>query len=176
MSGRGVLEVLKSQGPGLFALLDAGRDPEVLTVLYKHSCTCRSLYQGESEATLGPSGPYLVELGDDAALLSALVRKGWERSWGVFVASQASFEELRRHFRGLLMVRREKDKSELYFRFYDPRVLRAFLPTCSAEQVRPMFGPVRAYLVEAADGSVLRFAAEVGGVECRTLVEDAAHA
>ena len=57
------------------------------------------------------------------------------------------------------MVKRESDKSEMYFRFYDPRVLSVFLPTCSPPQVRQLFGPVSAFFVESEDRDVvLRFA------------------
>ncbi|HZO12827.1 MAG TPA: DUF4123 domain-containing protein [Polyangiaceae bacterium] len=163
---------LQSQGQPLYALLDAGRDPEVLTLLYRYESPCRSLYQGESEATLGPSGPYLVELREserESELVTQLLRKGWGQSWGVFVVSAAQFDELRRHFRTLLMVRRAKDQSELYFRFYDPRVLRVFLPTCSPEQVRAVFGPVTAFLMEDAEGSLLRCVADLGKVACEVV-------
>ena len=159
---------LESQEQPLYALLDAGRDPEILTLLYRYDSPCRSLYQGEAEATLGPSGPFLVEL-RETDLLTQLLRKGWGQSWGLFVISTAPFDELRRHFRTLLMVRRAKDQSELYFRFYDPRVLRVFLPTCSTEQVRAVFGPVSAFLMEDAEGSLLRFVADLGKVACEVV-------
>jgi hypothetical protein len=43
-----------------------------------------------------------------------------------------------------------------YFRFYDPRVLRAVLPLCSARQAVEMFGDVRCFLMEGVGGEVLR--------------------
>ena len=46
----------------------------------------------------------------------------------------------------------EKVKTEdlqlLYFRFYDPRVLRIFLPTCDRKQIVEFFGPVQAFICE----------------------------
>jgi len=48
-----------------------------------------------------------------------------------------------------------EDGRELYFRFYDPRVLRIFLPTCNAEEAATFFGPVRQFLVEAQDAETL---------------------
>ena len=35
-----------------------------------------------------------------------------------------------------------------YFRYYDPRVLRVYLPTCNARELQTVFGPVLRYLVE----------------------------
>ena len=53
----------------------------------------------------------------------------------------ATLEELRRHFRKFLKVEDPKGKS-LIFRYYDPRVLRVYLPTCNAMELQTVFGPV----------------------------------
>ena len=39
----------------------------------------------------------------------------------------------------------------MYFRFYDPRVLRIFLPTCDAAQLKEFFGPVAHFICEDED-------------------------
>jgi hypothetical protein len=58
----------------------------------------------------------------------------------------------------------------LYFRPYDPRVLRIFLPTCDAEQLEFMFGPIEAYFAEAEDpAQALRFSLDAGGLVTETL-------
>jgi hypothetical protein len=36
----------------------------------------------------------------------------------------------------------------VYFRFYDPRVMRVFLPACTPEDTTQFFGPIQNYLVE----------------------------
>jgi hypothetical protein len=177
----GVLEYLRSADAPLFALLDAGRDPEVLTFIYGHDLQARSLYQGASEATLGPSGPFLVALDPRGAPLAALLRRAWGKSWGLYLTSNADFDALRRHFRSLLMVRRQRDQAELYFRFYDPRVLSAFVPTCDRAQLDLVFGPVASYLMESRDRSeVLRFRVDGGALVSDALslhaAGDAAHA
>jgi len=92
------------------------------------------------------NGPYLVELDPDEDLTRLLLRTGWERSWGIFFRSDAGMQRLRRHFRDLLVVRDEKGK-RLMFRYYDPRVLRAYLPTCYPEELRAVFGPVSIFIV-----------------------------
>ena len=55
----------------------------------------------------------------------------------------------------LLWVRDEGQR-QLYFRFYDPRVLPVFLPTCDAEQRRQVFGPVEK-LYCLSDGKLQQF-------------------
>jgi hypothetical protein len=169
-----LLETLRAagaeEGQHLYALLDAGRSDDVLTLLYSFDAPMRSLYQGDSEARLGPSGPFLVELSGEDDLLKALLRRGWGKAWGVFLTSPSDFDAVRKHFRTLLMVRRERDGSELYFRFYDPRVLRVFLPTCSAKQIPQVFGPLTAYLIEDDGGATpLRFTAGEERVACEPL-------
>ena len=59
--------------------------------------------------------------------------------------------------RRLLQFRTENHK-RLFFRYYDPRVLRPFLPTCQPAQLAEVFGPIQRFDVESADGSqLLRF-------------------
>jgi len=38
----------------------------------------------------------------------------------------------------------------MLWRFYDPRVLRAALPTCDGRRAAAVFGPVRAFLCPGA--------------------------
>lgn len=154
-----ILDLLRAQSEPLYALLDAARDDEILTLLYGMAPGAfQSLYDGASEARLGPSGPYLVALSDHDDLLKAILRKGWGQGWGIFATARGDFGQVRKHFRSLMMVKRVSDGSEMYFRFYDPRVIRPFLPTCSPEQVRQMFGPASAYIAEAQGGvAAVRF-------------------
>jgi hypothetical protein len=36
----------------------------------------------------------------------------------------------------------------MLFRYYDPRVLRVYLPTCNAEELKTVFGPVLRFVLE----------------------------
>jgi hypothetical protein len=71
--------------------------------------------------------------------------------------------ELHKHFRKFLLVSTEEGK-QLYFRFYDPRVLRIFLPTCNPAQLVEFFGKGIDYIiVEDEDPAfALRFRVENG--------------
>jgi hypothetical protein len=75
----------------------------------------------------------------------------------VLVVCDAPFAELRRHFRRFLVVQTEA-RQALYFRFYDPRVLRPFLEGVTDEERSTFFGPVSAILLEGRqDGTLLRW-------------------
>jgi hypothetical protein len=68
----------------------------------------------------------------------------------IWFCSLSEFDEVYNHFRKFLIVETE-DLEKLYFRFYDPRVLRIFLPTCSSSQLDEFFGPVDRFICEDED-------------------------
>jgi hypothetical protein len=72
----------------------------------------------------------------NSSLLDRFVVEGWGKRWGIYLTSHEKFVEVRRHFRRFLMVELESTHEKVYFRFYDPGVLRPFWPTCSAGQKR----------------------------------------
>lgn len=134
----------------IYALLDGARNDGVYTTLTKSQAEYCCLYRGEFSRELAAAAPYLVKLEREAPLTLWLISKGWGDSWGVFFESAAPLHLLKRHFRKFLMVYDETAKP-LYFRYYDPRVLRVCLPTCNAQQLEIVFGPVIRYCLEAAD-------------------------
>lgn len=77
---------------------------------------------------------------------------------GVFLTSDKPLKDLRTHFRQFLMIKLPSGK-QVYFRFYDPTVLRLFLPTCLPKEIDEFFGPVKQFLMESEDSKmVLHFA------------------
>jgi pSer/pThr/pTyr-binding forkhead associated (FHA) protein len=149
-----VLRVLRQQPQPLYALVDAARDPQVLALLTNSREESQTLYEGPEGEAMADFGPFLVRLPKESAFLETLVREGWGKSWGVYLTCDKPFTEVRKHFRHLLLVKNPDDKT-VYFRFYDPRVLRVFLPVCNAEETKQVFGPVRSFLLEAKTPSLL---------------------
>jgi hypothetical protein len=134
----------------LYALLDASREPSVLKVILESKEDYQSLYEGAQGAQLAHFAPYLIRVPQKSALLDALVHQAWSKSWGVFLTSDTPLKDLRTHFRHFLTVKLP-DGKQVYFRYYDPRVLRLFLPTCLPEETTQFFGPVKHFLMEAED-------------------------
>ncbi len=137
-----------------YALLDAAQDAQVLAFLSQGKALWRSLYDGASATKLATHAPYLVAVPDSEEWLKELVSAGWCKSWFVFVSSASSFEDVRHHFRKFLFVLNSAHQ-QFYFRFYDPRILRAFLPTCSTDQLEEFFGPITEFILEGDEPNEL---------------------
>lgn len=142
------------EGTSLFALLDGARDPQIYQTLIFSDLEYACLFGGQLSTAQKAAAPYLVRIVPGSRAAEQLIEKGWGQSWGLFVAARAALWELRRHMRSLLEVEMP-DGPRRFFRYYDPRVLRNFLPTCDVAQLREMFGPVERFDMEAADSADL---------------------
>jgi hypothetical protein len=108
------------------------------------------LFMGELEPGMAEVAPYLVHLERNAEFTEWLIDRGWGEHWGIFAVSDGNMKAMRQHFRSFLTVY-GPDFKPLFFRYYDPRVLRVYLPTCNAEELKTVFGPVQYYLLEGED-------------------------
>ncbi len=145
-----------------YLLLDAARMAGLISEAQTRNPANDSLYRGTRDEGLAAVAPYLFKYVPQQTFANWYLKQGWGRSWGVLMKSSRSLEDLARHFRNFLLVKTETGQS-LYFRFYDPRVIRIFLPTCDVGQLREFFGPVDYFLVEDEDPDfVLRFWHENG--------------
>ena len=145
-------DLLRKDFQPLYALLDAAREPSVLKVIYESKEEFQSLYEGAPGAQLAHFAPYLVRVPEKSPLIETLVNQAWSKSWGVFLTCDKPLKELRAHFRHFLNVKLP-DGKQVYFRYYDPRVLRLFLPTCLPEEINQFFGPIKHFLIEAEDSA-----------------------
>jgi hypothetical protein len=146
----------------IYAVLDAARSPEILDRLREEPEGWTCLYRGESAEALGDVAPYLVQLEPGGALLRWLIEKGIGDSWGILALSAERIDILHRHFRKFLLAQDEEGRI-LYFRFYDPRVLRVFLPICTPEEAREFFGPVTKFIVEESEDKLRPFSLRSSG-------------
>lgn len=155
-----------------YAVLDGASIPDLLDHLYadqdRPEFVC--LYRGEMEPDIAEVAPYLVRLERGTPFADWLLAECWPKHFGIFVRSLVELQTLRRHFRRFLRVK-SPDGRTLYFRFYDPRVLSVFLPTCSSEQLSFIFGPVQCWFAEREDRPAIEsFSIESGQLVVRQLV------
>lgn len=134
----------------MYILLDAARLDDEINRAKELNPNFDSLYRGQSEESLASVAPYIFQAEKGEEFERWYFEKGWGDSWGVLVFSNEDMKSLHKHFRKFLMVKTE-DGEELYFRFYDPRVLRIFLPTCDKDQLKEFFGLVNYFICEDED-------------------------
>jgi hypothetical protein len=123
----------------------------------EHTC----LYEGDSERFLSAVAPWLFAFNPASPFAEWLAQEGKGKSWGIFLSAHVEPVRLYKHLRRFLIVEGD-DGRELYFRYYDPRVLSVFLPTCEPDPLRAFFGPIEAFLAENENGKVIEYALHDG--------------
>lgn len=106
-----------------------------------------SLYIGALEESFGDIAPHVVAVVPNGRFLAALYEQAWGNSVVSFARSTVGLADIAGHFRGLIGVDIEGEGLS-FFRFYDPRVLRLFLPGASGGELEALFGPVLSFVVE----------------------------
>lgn len=164
-----VERLLFSSDARVFTILDGAAVGDLLTPLYDHHPEFECLYRGELPPDIAEVAPYLVRLEPGSEFTRWVLEHGWGQHWGIFAVADAELPVLRRHFRRFLTVH-DSDGKPLYFRYYDPRVLRVYLPTCTAEELRTVFGPVDGFVLEDDDpATALQFRLQDGELQPRKL-------
>jgi hypothetical protein len=138
---------------GVWAILDCARDPRIYRALLESRLEFRCLYSGKLPRSLEMVAPHLVELFPNNRLTATWLDEGWGQAWGVFL-KVADPSNLRHHLRKFLKVQ-DEDGRVLLFRYFDPRVLRSYLPTCTVDELRQLFGPIDTLLTEARSSDSL---------------------
>jgi hypothetical protein len=155
------------EGAHLYAILDGAAVSDLRQAIDQHGVQSICLLRGELDPELAQAAPYLVSLDSEVAFLAWLLAEGWGKHWGIFASARADFRTLRQHLRSLLYVYGPENEP-LFFRYYDPRVLRAFLPTCDQRELADLFGPVDRYMMEAEDDQrLLKCELNAGELVCR---------
>lgn len=140
------LEIELTKQP-VYAVLDASQSDRIVPLLQDSHLQYQSLYEGAAAEKLGNVAPFLVHIPEQCAFLATLLAEGWDKNWAIFLRSEVHFPVMRKHLRHFLTVETEEGK-KLLFRFYDPRILEVFLPTCDQEQEEEFFGPVTEFLTQ----------------------------
>lgn len=150
----------------VWAILDCARDPQIYRALLASQLEFRCLYAGRLPRELEMVAPQLVELSPGNRLALQWLDQGWGQSWGVLLRIDDP-ANLRHHLRKFLKVRDPQGRT-LLFRYYDPRVLRAFLPAADAGQRKALFGPIAHWFTEDDHDGLQGFGLDAQGGLLRT--------
>ena len=137
-------------GEPLYAVLDGARDRHVRGWVLDLRQPAWCLFRGDIPAALENAAPWLLKLVPGAPSTARFFEEAWDLAWGILLTSAAPSRELRRHLRRFFVVRRESGE-RMFFRYYDPRVLRVYLPTCTPEESARFFGPISAMAAAGAE-------------------------
>lgn len=110
-----------------------------------------NLYKGQPDE-LESVAPYLFTYEHQSPFAYWLKENGWGKSWGVFIETPVSMEDLFLHFRNFLYIKTPEGK-DFFFRFYDPRVLRKLLLRYNPQELKAFFGPIQKFICEDEDGA-----------------------
>jgi hypothetical protein len=149
----------------LYCVLDGASVPNLPMRLFETGARNYCLFKGDLKPDMLYMAPYVVQLKPGDTMTEWVMSEGFGKHWGIFVNSRHKIAEMRRHFRSLVKVYDERANS-MTFRFYDPRVLRRFLPTCTPQELETFFGKVDTFFAEAEDGeSLLSYRLENGALK-----------
>jgi hypothetical protein len=143
-----------ADGQRLYGVVDAASCVDLaFEAKFQYGKEIRSLFLPEVQTPLWDVAPYLVPIDPSSGYLDNWARR-WGTNAGVLLVAGADEQTLYEHLRKIFVVE-DEEKQEYFFRFYDPRVLPTFLPTCSAAQLEEFFGPIVEIVVEEVPGSAL---------------------
>lgn len=158
-SDRGLADILFGvEDTCVYAVLDGASAPLLVENLNEYKPEHCCLYPGELRPDMAAVAPYLVRVEQGKEFTELVLREGWGAHWGMFLESANDLRQLRDHFRRFHKVELP-DQRTVIFRYYDPRVLRVFLPVCNQAELGLFFGPVQSFIVEGdAPETGVRFA------------------
>jgi Domain of unknown function (DUF4123) len=131
------LERLASES-NLFAVIDRCDAPEAARLIAQAGQRSCCLFPEEAERKYPDAAPYLIEVSEP--LLDPVLSLLASKPQGILAASKTPLIGLRHQFRYFTSATLPDGKTWL-FRFYDPRVLRAFIHSCSPDELRCFYGP-----------------------------------
>ncbi len=140
----------------VYAMLDGASLPTLRDQLYTDEPEYFCMFSGKLEPDMEEVAPYLVRLKTGSAFSRWLFSIPPETHYGIFIQSDGNLRAMRKHLRRFLSIT-DPDGKSLGFRYYDPRVFRAYLPTCNAEETEKWFKGISCYLLEGEKpGTLLR--------------------
>jgi hypothetical protein len=150
-------EHLVNNSTRLYCVLDGASVPELPKRLYESQVPNFCLFSGDLEPDMIYVAPYVALLSPGNPFTDRVFSQSWGKHWGIFVQSRHSLNAMHRHFRALVNVY-DENANAMIFRYYDPRVIRDFLPTCTPEELETFFGKAESFFAESADGqNLLKF-------------------
>ena len=142
--------------PVIYAILGGARDKQIERIIRQGELKSSCLIEGKLTYRMSVAAPYIVRLEEGHSQTLEIIQKGWGNSWGIFAVTYppASLINVRHNCRKIAMVKSPEGKN-LFFRYYDPRVLRIYLAECNKAEASKVFGPITEFIVEGEDKTII---------------------
>lgn len=138
----------------LYAIVDSARNDLVFKYFLTDNINFKSLFDGKMDIKLFGVSGFLVEYKENSMLFNWLTTEAWGDSCSIFFISKITFADALKHLQKLNRVYLEGNDI-VYFRYYDPRVLRTYLPTCNKKEIKSFFGEIESIFIEGEKPDVL---------------------
>ncbi|GAC1610581.1 MAG: hypothetical protein NVS3B3_19770 [Aquirhabdus sp.] len=143
------------QGQSVFAIVDAAAGDDIQKMIREYDGEKFCVVQGWKQEMYANFSPWLFALKIEEPSFKKMIDQFWGNSWGIFFCSSLPAEKLIKYFRENWIVSLP-DGSHQYFRYYDPRVFRAFFPVALADQLKFFFREdIYGFFAESEDGQFL---------------------
>jgi hypothetical protein len=147
----------------VYCILDGASDNTIYPMLKSNKWDYFCLYkknvhfEGERMVDeLAATAPYLLKLDPDKMSVESIVRERMGKSQMIIFESPAPIEKLLDHCSSMLKAM-DEDGKVINFRYYDPRILRVYLPTCTDEESYIFFGDIDTVWADGEGEVILEF-------------------
>lgn len=147
----------------IYCILDGASDKSIYPMLkgskWEYKCLYKKNVHFEGERMideLAATAPYLLKLDPEKMSIDSILRERIGKNQMILFESSAPMEELLDHCSSMLKAM-DEDGKVINFRYYDPRILRVYLPTCTDEEIYIFFGDFDTVWVEGENEDVLEF-------------------
>jgi hypothetical protein len=161
-----ILQKKDFSGKNIFCIIDAAIDDNLYHEIKNSGWDYRCLYkkgvhyEGERLTdALAATAVYLLLLDPDKVPVEQFIGRQLGKHRVIFLQANASIGELTDHFSGLLKAM-DENGNLFNFRYFDPRILRVYLPTCTEEEKHIFYGPAQIFWAEDRDNGMLEFPAK----------------
>ena len=136
----------------IYALLDGASSNKIFPMLKQSGLRFDCLYEGKLSYDMQLSAPYLVRLDEDSDFTHELLLNNIGNNWCVFFktfkpVTMLSILRLARRNHKILTP----DNKQLIFRYFDPRILRSYIPSCTIKEANVFFGPIEEIICEGSE-------------------------
>lgn len=128
----------ENDGDSLFAIVDGCKTGDFLASLVNNDQICCPLTTCSGNEEFYKTLPWLVEINPEEDLLSELL-ENYGKGWGIFIRSEAKFEEIAEHFAPLSTALLPNGRST-WLRYYEPCFFRSLVRYSGEDNLQRLYG------------------------------------